>query len=178
MHSRPREREGAKPLYTPEQRARRDASGWTIVQAVLAPTQFLVFLASLWLVVSYLMTGEGYAMATASVVLKTVVLYAIMITGALWERDVFGKYLFAEPFFWEDVVSMLVMVLHTAYIFVLATDALSPTGQMVLALAAYASYVINAVQFVLKLREARLSAPPAGESVVPVAGGMAAGAGE
>jgi 3-vinyl bacteriochlorophyllide hydratase len=106
------------------------------------------------------LTGEGYALATGSVVVKTVVLYAIMITGALWERDVFGKYLFADSFFWEDVVSMLVMVLHTVYVLVVITNTLSPTGQMLLALAAYASYVVNAAQFVLKLREARLSSPP------------------
>ena len=159
MHGKGPERKRQAPLYTREQRARRDASGWTLVQGILAPAQFLVFLVSLWLVISYLMSGEGYALAAGSVVAKTVVLYAIMITGALWERDVFGQYLFAGPFFWEDVVSMLVMVLHTAYLVVLITGTLSPAGQMALALAAYASYVINAAQFVLKLREARLSMP-------------------
>ena len=44
-------------LYTPEQRARRDATGWTLVQAVLAPLQFCVFLVSVWLVVRFLLTG-------------------------------------------------------------------------------------------------------------------------
>lgn len=175
MRRKELQRPGSAPLYTQEQRARRDASGWTLVQGILAPAQFLVFLVSLWLVVSYLMSGEGYALATGSVVLKTFVLYAIMITGALWERDVFGQYLFAGPFFWEDVVSMLVMVLHTAYLVVLITGALSPAGQMVLALAAYASYVINAAQFVLKLREARLSAPAPG---VRAADSIALGAGK
>ncbi|MEO0975131.1 MAG: 2-vinyl bacteriochlorophyllide hydratase [Pseudomonadota bacterium] len=148
-------------LYSDEQRRRRDASPWTVVQAVLAPLQFLVFLVSLGLVLRYLSAGEGFALATASVVLKTAVLYAIMITGAIWERDVFGQYLFAEAFFWEDVVSMFVMFTHTLYLVVLFTGWLGPAGQMWLALVAYASYLINAVQFVLKLRQARLSAPPA-----------------
>ena len=102
-----------RPLYTADERLRRDASVWTLVQGVLAPVQFLVFLISLGLVLHYLATGHGLALATGSVVVKTLVLYTIMITGAIWERDVFGRYLFARAFFWEDVVSMLVLALHT-----------------------------------------------------------------
>lgn len=143
-------------LYTPEQRARRDASVWTLVQGVLAPAQFLVFLVSLGLVLRYLLTGEGYGLATGSILIKTGFLYLIMITGAIWEKIVFGQYLFADAFFWEDVFSFAVIALHTAYIWALFTASLSPQGLMVLALAAYAAYVINAVQFLLKLRAARL----------------------
>lgn len=142
-------------LYTDAERQRRDASRWTIVQGVLAPLQFAAFLISLWLVLRYLATDEGLASATASIVIKTLLLYAIMITGSLWERDVFGRYLFARAFFWEDVVSMLVLALHTAYLAALVTGALPPRAQMYLALAAYASYVFNAGQFLLKLRAAR-----------------------
>ena len=104
----------------------------------------------------YLATGEGFALATASIVIKTIALYTIMVTGSVWEHAVFGRYLFAPAFFWEDVFSMLVLALHTAYLAVLATAALEPRGQMVLALAAYAAYLINATQFLLKLRTARL----------------------
>ncbi len=151
-------RRATQPLYTPEERARRDASPWTMVQGILAPVQFLVFLVSLWLVLSYLATGEGFLAATISIVVKTLTLYAIMITGSIWEKDVFGRYLFAPAFFWEDAVSMLVLALHTAYLAALFAGALSPTGQMWLALAAYVSYVVNAGQFVWKLRAARLQA--------------------
>jgi 3-vinyl bacteriochlorophyllide hydratase len=143
-------------LYTPEERKRRDASPWTLVQGVLAPIQFVVFLVSLALVLRYLTTGEGAQAATLSIVVKTLVLYLIMVTGSIWERVVFGRYLFARPFFWEDVFSMLVLALHTAYLIALACGLLSMRGQMLLALAAYASYVINATQFLLKLRAARL----------------------
>ncbi len=146
----------SKPLYTAQQRARRDASGWTLVQGVLAPLQFLVFLASLALVARFLLTGEGQMAATVSIVVKTGALYAIMVTGSIWEKVVFGRYLFAEAFFWEDVFSMLVLALHTAYIAALVSGALDPRAQMAIALAAYAAYVINAGQFVLKLRAARL----------------------
>jgi 3-vinyl bacteriochlorophyllide hydratase len=150
---RPRTR---APLYTPEERVRRDRSSWTWVQGVLAPLQFLVFLVSLVLVLRFLATGEGHAAATVSVVVKTLALYAIMVTGCLWEKDVFGVYLFAPAFYWEDVFSMAVLALHTAYLVALATGALGTRGQLLLALAAYAAYVINATQFLLKLRAARL----------------------
>jgi 3-vinyl bacteriochlorophyllide hydratase len=146
------------PLYTPAERQRRDATVWTLVQGVLAPLQFLVFLASLALVLRYLFSGEGYALANASVVLKTLLLYTIMITGSIWEKAVFGKWLFAPAFFWEDVFSMGVLALHTAYLAALATGALDARGLMLLALAAYATYVINAAQFIVKLRMARLDA--------------------
>lgn len=143
-------------LYTPEQRAKRDATRWTLVQGVLAPVQFLVFLVSLYLVLNSLNTGEHTDWALASVVLKTLVLYAIMITGCIWEKVVFDKYLFAHAFFWEDVVSMLVMALHTAYLWVWWQGSWSPSEQLWLALTAYITYGINAAQYIRKLRMARL----------------------
>ena len=146
-------------LYTPEQRAKRDATRWTLVQGVLAPVQFLVFLVSLYLVVSSLKTGENTEWALASVVLKTLVLYAIMITGCIWEKVVFDKYLFAHAFFWEDVVSMLVMALHTAYLWVWWQGNWSADDQLLLALTAYITYGINAAQYIRKLRMARLQKP-------------------
>ena len=142
-------------LYTPEQRRRRDATRWTTVQGVLAPLQFLVFAVSVFLVLRYLSTGEGYAIATATVLIKTGFLYVIMITGAIWEKVVFGQYLLAPAFFWEDVFSFGVIALHTAYLWALFSGA-DPAVQMWIALAAYAAYLVNAAQFILKLRAARL----------------------
>jgi 3-vinyl bacteriochlorophyllide hydratase len=158
MHThQPQQQAGSQaPLYTAEERRRRDASAWTLVQGVLAPVQFLAFLISLALVLRYLSTGAGLEAATVSVVIKTLLLYAIMITGSIWEKEVFGVWLFARPFFWEDVFSFAVLALHTAYLIALATDALDARSLMWLALAAYFTYVINAGQFLLKLRAARL----------------------
>ena len=150
-----------RPLYDAAERARRDASPWTLVQGILAPLQFLVFAVSLGLVLRTLATGEGASAANASVLAKTLVLYAIMVTGSIWEKAVFGHYLFAPAFYWEDVVSMAVLALHTAYLVALAGGALDTAGLMVLALAAYATYAVNAAQFVLKLRAARLDATSA-----------------
>ena len=147
-------------LYTAQERARRDASAWTMVQGILAPLQFLVFLLSAALVIRFLATGEGYFAATLSIIAKTLLLYLIMVTGSIWEHDVFGRYLFARVFFWEDAVSMVVLALHTLYLFALLTDWLEPRSLMLLALAAYATYVLNAAQFVLKLRAARREVTP------------------
>ena len=151
------------PLYTAEQRARRDSTGWTLVQGILAPVQFLAFGVSVVLVLRYLATGDGYGAATVSILIKTGLLYTIMVTGAIWEKVVFGQYLFAPAFFWEDVFSFGVIALHTAYVIALYGEYLAPAGLMVLALAAYAAYAINAGQFIWKLRMARLDAARDGQ---------------
>ena len=148
--------ESNRPLYTAEQRVRRDASVWTLVQGVLAPVQFVIFLVSLFLVLRYLSTGEGVQAATISIIVKTLALYTIMITGAIWEKAVFGKYLFAAAFWWEDFFSMFVIALHTVYLAALWFGLGSETDRMLIALAAYATYIINAGQFLWKLRVARL----------------------
>ena len=154
-------------LYTVAERARRDATVWTLVQGVLAPIQFVIFAVSLGLVVRFLATGEGLAAATFSVILKTLALYTIMVTGAIWEKVVFGRYLFAPAFYWEDVFSMIVIALHTAYVAALLLDIGSDRSRLILALAAYATYVINAGQFILKLRAARLGAAAVDADMVP-----------
>jgi 3-vinyl bacteriochlorophyllide hydratase len=145
-----------RPLYTPDERRRRDTSPWTLVQGILAPLQFLAFAISVALIFRYLITGEGYGVATASILVKTVLLYAIMITGSIWEKAVFGQWLFARAFFWEDVFSMLVLGLQTTYLTALLMGWGSPEQQMLIAVAAYAAYAVNASQFLLKLRAARL----------------------
>lgn len=147
-----------KGLYTQEERRRRDESVWTTVQGVLAPLQFLVFLISLGLVIRTLSTGDGAFAADVSIVVKTMVLYLIMVTGSIWEKVVFGKWLFAGPFFWEDVFSMLVLALHTAYLVMLFAGIGTMEQRLTVALAGYAAYVINAGQFLWKLRQARLEA--------------------
>jgi 3-vinyl bacteriochlorophyllide hydratase len=62
---------------------------------------------------------------------------------------------------------MLVLALHTAYLVALAFDLLSVRDQMLLALAAYATYVINATQFLIKLRAARRESPESATGVEP-----------
>jgi 3-vinyl bacteriochlorophyllide hydratase len=154
----------SRAIYTPAERQKRDESVWTLVQGILAPVQFLVFLVSLGLILRFLVTGQGLFAAQISIVVKTLTLYAIMITGSIWEKNVFGRYLFAPAFFWEDVFSILVLALHTAYLVALFTEAMSAGQLMTLALAAYVAYVINAGQFLWKLRLARLDQARAGSA--------------
>ena len=163
MRAQTKTNQRLEPLYTPSQRKRRDESVWTLVQGILAPLQFLVFLISLWLVLRYLFTGFGYEVATYSIVIKTVVLLTIMVTGAIWEKVVFGQFLLAPAFFWEDVVSFFVIALHLAYVWALFANSLTQQQLMMLALTAYAVYLINAAQFVWKLRVARLQTYVEGE---------------
>lgn len=149
-------------LYTEAERKRRDSSRWTMVQAVLAPLQFAIFLVSLGLVIRTIVTGEGAFAAHISILLKTFALYTIMVTGSLWEKDVFGQYLFAPAFFWEDVVSFVVIALHTLYLAGLIFGFLTDLQLFAITLAAYATYVVNATQFLLKLRAARLQGAMSG----------------
>ena len=157
------------PLYSPEERRRRDSSVWTPVQGVLAALQFVAFLVSVTLVARFLITGAGETAATISIVVKTGFLFAIMLTGCLWERDVFGRYLFARPFFWEDVGSIFVIALHSAYLLALLSHLGGVRAQMFIALAGYAAYILNATQFLLKLRAARLQAPRDAPATVALA---------
>jgi len=145
----------SRRLYTAQERERRDSTVWTLVQGILAPVQFLVFLVSVALVLRFMVTGAGYEIATLSIIVKTGVLLTIMVTGAIWEKVVFGQYLFAEAFFWEDVFSFGVIALHLLYVWALVAG-WPHDQQMVIALAAYGAYVINAAQFIWKLRMARL----------------------
>ena len=148
-------KERSLQLYTPDQKLRRDNSVWTKVQAVLAPLQFLLCFASIGFVVSYLYTGDGYFIATLSILLKTAILYLIMITGAIWEKEVFGQYLLAPAFFWEDIVSFFVIAFHTAYVLSLILSLMDAEKLMWLALVVYAAYFVNALQFLIKFRLGR-----------------------
>ncbi len=160
------ERDKTYALYTAEERKRRDESVWTIVQGVLAPLQFVVFLVSLGLVIRTLATGEDAFAADVSIVIKTLVLYTIMITGSIWEKVVFGKWLFAPAFFWEDVFSMLVLALHTLYLVMLLGGIGTMEQRLLVALAGYGAYIINAGQFLWKLRMARLQGANAPQAVL------------
>ncbi len=139
------------------------------MQGILAPLQFLVFGVSLVLVLRFLATGEGEQAANLSILIKTAVLYTIMITGSIWEKVVFDEWLFAESFFWEDVFSMAVLALHTAYVVMLWNGWGTAETRMFVALAAYATYVVNAVQFLWKLRLARLQSDPVPKSSAALA---------
>lgn len=133
--------------YTPEQLAKRESSVWTKVQMVLAPVQFLAFLVSFGLVAHYLVTGEGYTVANASVLVKIALLWAITITGMIWEKEIFGHYFLAREFFWEDVGNAVAMVTHNLYFIAQWLHAPNRIVMLIMLLA-YCTYLVNCAQFV------------------------------
>lgn len=142
-------------MYTPEQLARREASPWTRIQFIIAPIQVLAFFVSFYLVVRYLMSGEGHLAATISVWVKIALIWLITITGMLWEKDVFGHYFMAREFFWEDLGNLIAILTHNAY-FLVQWLGWSDRNVMLVMLFAYVTYLFNAGQFILKgIRSAR-----------------------
>ncbi|NTU67376.1 MAG: 2-vinyl bacteriochlorophyllide hydratase [Chlorobiaceae bacterium] len=140
------------PRYTPEQLEKRNASRWTTVQAVLAPIQFLIFLAGL--TVTWLFTKElwitDFGWITFFVTLKTFMLVLIFVTGGFFELEVFGRFAFAREFFWEDFGSAIAMIVHISY-FILFWIGLDRDILIRTAYLAYLSYLVNAAQFVIRL---------------------------
>lgn len=149
--------------YTPEQLEKRNNSKWTMVQAVLAPLQFLMFIISFSLVVHYLVTGNGFAIANVSVLIKIGLLWLITITGMIWEKEIFGHWFLAPQFFWEDVGNAVAMLMHNLY-FLARWQGWSEQAIMMLMLLAYVSYMFNCAQFILKglqtRKQRRLEALP------------------
>lgn len=144
----------ATPTYTPEQLERRNNSKWTLVQAILAPIQFLAFIISFVLVVRYLTTGQGYVIANISVLIKIALLWLITITGMIWEKEVFDHWFLAPQFFWEDVGNAVAMLMHNLY-FLAQWLGWSDRAVMTLMLVAYITYLFNCAQFIMKGLQAR-----------------------
>lgn len=134
-------------MYTAEQMARRDASPWTMVQAVLAPIQFLAFIISAVLVARALVTGAGYEIANLSVLIKIALLWAITITGMIWEHEVYGQWFLAREFFWEDIGNLVAIITHNLY-FVARWLGWDDQSTMGLMLFAYTTYLFNCAQFI------------------------------
>ncbi|PJF25452.1 MAG: 2-vinyl bacteriochlorophyllide hydratase [Phototrophicales bacterium] len=140
--------------YTPEQMRRRQQSKWTIVQAILAPLQLLTFIISVTLIIRYLSTGLDYEITTISILIKIALMWLITITGMLWEKEVFGQWFLAPQFFWEDVMNAVSLILHNGYFVALLLGA-SERDLVLVMLVAYASYMINFAQFLVRGLRAR-----------------------
>ncbi len=142
-------------MYTADQLARRARSKWTRVQIILAPIQFVAFLISFGLVIHYLVTGQGYWAATISIWIKITLIWALTITGMLWEYDMFDHYFMAKEFFWEDMGNLIAILTHNAYFVAKWVGADERTVMWVMVFA-YVTYLFNAAQFVARgIRSAR-----------------------
>jgi 3-vinyl bacteriochlorophyllide hydratase len=136
-------------MYTADQLRRREASRWTRVQIILAPIQFVAFIISFALVIRYLVTGNGYMAATISVWIKIALIWALTITGMLWEYDMFDHYFLAKEFFWEDIGNLIAIITHNLYFVAQWMGADSRTVMWVMVFA-YVTYLFNAVQFLAR----------------------------
>jgi 3-vinyl bacteriochlorophyllide hydratase len=136
-------------MYTADQLARRERSKWTRVQIILAPIQFIAFLISFGLVIHYLLTGQGYLVTTISIWVKISLIWALTITGMLWEYDMYDHYFMAKEFFWEDLGNLIAILTHNAYFVAKWVGADERTVMWVMVFA-YVTYLFNAAQFVVR----------------------------
>ncbi len=153
--------------YSAEQIERRRQSRWTMVQIIGAPIQLLIFLISFGFVIYSLSSnGQGFEITNITILVKIATLYFMFITGMLWEKDVFGHYVFAAEFFWEDFVSALLLTTHTAYLVALLLGA-PKSVLLVVVIIAYINYLFNASQYFVKFLKNRQkrSALPEREAV-------------
>lgn len=157
------------PTYTAEQLEARDNSKWTIVQAILAPLQFVAFVISLGLVARYLTTGLGYEATTISVLIKIVLMWLITITGMIWEKEVFGQWFLAPQFFWEDALNAVALIMHNLYFGALLLG-FSEQDIMLVVLIAYVSYMVNFAQFFVRGLQARKQRPAVEAATLTVEG--------
>ena len=96
--------------------------------------------------------GRGVAcvhVRPASVVVKTLTLYTIMITGAIWEHDVYGKWWFAHEFFIEDVMTANVFALHIAYLVAFYGFPADTRAYVAILCVAYCVYGLNVAQYIV-----------------------------
>jgi 3-vinyl bacteriochlorophyllide hydratase len=142
---------------------RRDASIWTRIHPVFAIGQLGVFLVSVVLLALYAGHLAPFAAVYLSVLLKIVFMAGAIVTGSLWEHDVFGEWWFAEEFFVEDVMTVNVFLLHVAVVvtfFALPNELGTVAGLLVFA---YVIYAINVAQYIAQHASSRRPAGGSGE---------------
>jgi hypothetical protein len=129
-------------------RERRSASIWTIVHPLFAIGQLFAFLVSVCFLIAYARGLVGFHAVHMSVLVKIGLMVGAVLSGAFWERDVFGYYWFAPEFLFEDVMTLIVFVFQMSY---LAMVQFFPSHQPAILLmlgAAYTVYVANVAQYI------------------------------
>jgi 3-vinyl bacteriochlorophyllide hydratase len=130
--------------------ARRSASVWTKIHPIFALGQLLVFFVSVGLLFGFFRGAVSFETVHASVLLKVTLMLGAIVTGALWEKDVFGKYWFAPEFMGEDTMTVNVFILHVGYLVMAVTHPENVTAQIGTLIVAYGVYIANVAQYVLR----------------------------
>ncbi len=130
--------------------ARRSASVWTKIHPVFALGQLLAFFVSVGLLIGYFRGSVSFDVVHESVLLKVALMVGAIVTGALWEKDVFGHYWFAPEFMGEDTMTVNVFILHLGYLTMVLAHPQNITAQIGTLLVAYTVYIANVAQYVLR----------------------------
>jgi len=141
------------PRYTPEQLVKRNASIWTDIQIILAPIQFLFFVAGVMttlLFANNLIDIRYFYWVSIAILFKTLFFALLFITGMFFEKEVFNKWVYSKEFLWEDIGSTIAAFFHLLYFF-LAYFGASNEVLIMDAFLAYFTYVINALQYLVRI---------------------------
>jgi 3-vinyl bacteriochlorophyllide hydratase len=140
------------PRYTPEQLAKRNASIWTDIQIILAPIQFLVFVTGVSVTVLYLngLFISNFYWVSVAILFKTLFFALLFITGMFFEKEIFNKWVYSKEFLWEDIGSTVAAAFHLLY-FVMAYLGYSDDVLVWEAFLAYFTYIINALQYLVRI---------------------------
>jgi 3-vinyl bacteriochlorophyllide hydratase len=129
-------------------RTRRAASVWTRIHPIFALGQLGAFLVSVGFLIAYWLGAASFAAVHESVLIKIALMIGAIVTGALWEHDVFGWYWFAPEFFFEDAMTVNVFLLHLGYLAIVYTEPGNYTSALQMLSIAYVVYVGNVAQYV------------------------------
>ena len=140
------------PRYTPEQLVKRNASIWTDIQIILAPIQFLFFIAGLTITTLYAnnLFVSGFYWVSLAILFKTLFFALLFITGMFFEKEVFDQWVYSKEFLWEDIGSTIAAFFHLLY-FLLVWFGASHEVLLWDAFLAYFTYVLNALQYLVRI---------------------------
>jgi len=117
---------------------------------VFALGQLLMFFVSAILLTMYARGAVSFSVVHESVLFKIALMLGAIITGALWEKDVFGAYWFAPEFMGEDTMTVIVFILHVSYLTMVFAHPENIGYQVSMLVMAYTVYVVNVAQYVIR----------------------------
>jgi 3-vinyl bacteriochlorophyllide hydratase len=129
-------------------RKRREASVWTKIHPIFAIGQLAVFLVSVTLLILYFFHIVSFETVHVSVLTKIALMIGAVVTGSLWEHDVYGKWWFAYEFLIEDVMTANVFLLHIGYLLVYYFWPENTRAVFAMLFVAYAVYATNVAQYI------------------------------
>lgn len=129
-------------------RDRRAASLWTMIHPLFAIGQLLAFLVSVGLLIAYFRGSVPFHVVHVSVLAKIALMVGAVVTGSLWERDVFGYFWFAPEFLFEDVMTLVVFIFQMSYLAMVALHPDRMPAIVGMLCAAYVVYLANVAQYI------------------------------